>query len=119
MPLLPDDLSVLLSQLSITPTSSPSSSPRSESPPPQQQEYMTTQQRLNKLTEMRTLLQQQLLLLLTRVHHGNAESRNEVESQVEEYKDLLDGMDLLIQRLSRSGTEHKLDSFEWRGTYEL
>ena len=72
---------------------------------------------------MRTSLQQRLLLLLVRVQHVDSTSRKDIESQVEEYKDLLDGMDLLIQRLSRDGhPEHEGqgNSFEeWRGTYEL
>ena len=126
---IPDDLSVLLSQLTITPSSpsiSPSSSPSNDSP---QQEYMTAHQRLLKLQEMRTSLQQRLLLVLVKVPHVNSATRKDVESQLEELRDLLDGMDLLIQKLSRGdhggdggdgGKELRDDSAEeWRGAYEL
>ena len=87
---------------------------------------MTTHQRLLKLQEMRTSLQQRLLLVLVKVPHVNSATKKDVESQVEELRDLLDGMDLLIQGLSRG--DHSGDgsqemrgdsSEEWRGTYEL
>jgi hypothetical protein len=58
----------------------------------------------------------------------DSETRKDVESQVEELRDLLDGMDLLIQRLSlrnrgegggaRDGNGNGNSIEEWRGSYE-
>jgi hypothetical protein len=84
---------------------------------------MTTFQRLRKLKEMRTSLQQRLLLLLVKAQHLSGQgSRNDLEAEVEEYRDLLDGMDVLIQRLSKEENGEIGDTGgaeEWRGTYEL
>lgn len=96
-----DDLSGLLAQLDVSPTSSASSSPRLESP---SREYMTTAQRLEKLSEMRTTLQQRLLLLLVKGKHVEEEDKDIMESEMEEYRDHLDGVDVLIQRLQRETT---------------
>jgi hypothetical protein len=119
----PDDLSILLSQLSISPSSSTASSPSEETSFPPSNEYMTALQRLHKLKEMRTSLQQQLLLLLVKAQHLSGQaSRKDVEAEAEEYRDLLDGMDVLIQRLSKEENGEIGDTSgaeEWRGTYEL
>jgi hypothetical protein len=121
--MVPDELSILLSQLSISPSSSTASSPSEETSFPTSNECMTTLQRLHKLKEMRTSLQQRLLLLLVKAQHINRQgSRKDVEAEVEEYRDLLDGMDVLIQRLSKEQNGENgdtRDAEEWRGTYEL
>jgi len=81
---------------------------------------MTTLQRLRKLVEMRTSMQQQLILLLIKAGNTQDTGREQVEAEVEEYKDLLDGMDLLIQRLQqqrRARQERELE--EWREMDEV
>lgn len=76
---------------------------------------MTTLQRLRKLIEMRTSLQQQLVLLLVKVGNTEEPGRAEVEVQVEEYKDLLDGIELLIRRLQQQRkARQQRESEEWR-----
>jgi hypothetical protein len=76
---------------------------------------MTTLQRLRKLIEMRTSLQQQLILLLVKVGNTKEPGRAEVEAQVEEYKDLLDGIELLIQRLQQQRkARQQRESEEWK-----
>jgi soluble cytochrome b562 len=123
MTLLPDDLCLLLEQMNLHHPSSPSSgtsSPSEESPPQPSQESMTTLQRLRKLVEMRTSMQQQLILLLVKAGNTQDTGREQVEAEVEEYKDLLDGMDLLIQRLQqqrRARQERELE--EWREMDEV
>ena len=123
MTLLPDDLCLLLEQMNFHHPSSPSSgtsSPGEESPPQPSQESMTTLQRLRKLIEMRTSMQQPLILLLVKAGNTQDIGREQVEAEVEEYKDLLDGMDLLIQRLQqqrRARQERELE--EWREMDEV
>jgi len=104
---LPDDLTLLLEQMSISP-STPSSGESSPLFTPVDKEYMTTSQRIRKLNEMRTSLQQQLILSLVRRQHvGEADhgARQDVENQVEEYRDFLDGVDLLISGLRRKSED--------------
>ena len=123
MILLPEDLCLLLEQMNLHHTSSLSSgasSPREDAPPQPGQETMTTLQRLRKLIEMRTSMQQQLILLLVKAGNTQDTGREQVEAEVEEYKDLLDGMDLLIQRLQqqrRARQERELE--EWREMDEV
>jgi hypothetical protein len=121
--MVPDDLSALFSRLSISPSSSTTASPSEETSFPPSNESMTTLQRLHKLKEMRTSLQQGLLLLLVKAQHLHGqESKKDVEAEVDEYRDLLDGMDVLIQRLSKEHNGEIGDTRgaeEWRGTYEL
>jgi hypothetical protein len=62
---------------------------------------MTTTQRLERLNEMRTTLQQRLLLLLVKIPQVMEHEKGFVEAEVEEYRDHLDGVDVLIQRLRR------------------
>ena len=50
-------------------------------------------------------MQQHLLLLLVKVPQVVEEEKEHVEAEVEEYRDHLDGMDVLIQRLRRKGDE--------------
>jgi hypothetical protein len=62
---------------------------------------MTATQRLERLNEMRTTLQQRLLLLLVKIPQVVDDEKGIVEAEVEEYRDHLDGVDVLIQRLRR------------------
>jgi len=81
---------------------------------------MTTLQRLRKLVEMRTSMQQRLILLLVKVGNTEESDRAEVETQVEEYKDLLDGMELLIRRLQEQRkARRERESEEWREMDEV
>jgi soluble cytochrome b562 len=117
-----DDLSILLSQLSVQPEPSTVSSPSEEIYPSSANDALTAAQQLCKLKELRTSLQQRLLLSLVRIQHSQGTARKDVESEVEEYRDLLDGMDLLIQRLSRTQYMDIGDTGgveERRGAYEL
>jgi hypothetical protein len=123
MTLLPDDLCLLVDQMNISSSPSTASSPGIESPLPPQ-EYMTTIQRLHKLTELRTTMQQRLILLLTKVKRVDKSKREEIAVEVEEYRDLLDGMDVLIQilhkrksRVVKDGREGLVE--EWREMDEL
>lgn len=81
---------------------------------------MTTLQRLRKLVELRTSMQQRLILLLVKVGNTEESDRAEVETQVEEYKDLLDGMELLIRRLQEQRkARRERESEEWREMDEV
>jgi hypothetical protein len=83
---------------------------------------MTTIQRLRKLAEMRTSMHQHLMLLLVKSGNTGLEKRGEVEAKVEEYKDLIDGMDLLIRRLEGDAREQPgegEDHEEWREMDEI
>ena len=81
---------------------------------------MTTLQRVRKLIEMRTSMQQRLILLLVKVGNIEDAGRAEVEAQVEEYKDLLDGVELLIRRLQQQRkARQERESEEWREMDEV
>jgi soluble cytochrome b562 len=117
-----DDLSLLLSQVSLHSEPSTVSSPSEEIYSSPANDALTVAQQLHKLKELRTSLQQRLVLSLVRIQHSQGTARKDVESQAEEYRDLLDGMDLLIQRLSRAQYMDIGDTGgveERRGTYEL
>src|SRR5271154_587942 len=103
MPLLPDDLCLLLEQMNLSPSSTTSSTPSisGDETPPSGQESMTTTQRLDKLTQLRTSMHQHLILLLTNLNQVEESNREEVDAEVEEYKDLLDGLDVLIANLRK------------------
>jgi hypothetical protein len=82
---------------------------------------MTTRQRLEQLLDLRTSMQQRLILLLVKAHHADDPKKEEIESDIEEYKDLLDGIDLLIERLRsrRNNADEKGPFEEWREMDEL
>lgn len=57
-------------------------------------------------------MHQRLILLLKRAQHVEGANREEIDVEVEEYRDLLDGMDVLIQGLQK--WERKRER-EWSG----
>ena len=99
MTLPPDDFCHLLARMNLS--SSSSSSPNPSVDADARQERMTTVQRLEHLLGMRTSMQQRLILLLVKAGHADKTKREEIDSQIEECRDLLDGMEVLIARLRR------------------
>jgi hypothetical protein len=122
MTLIPDDLCLLLDQMRLSSPSSTSSTALSSGTtsalPPQ--ESMTTIHRVHKLTELRATMHQRLILLLKRAQHVEGANREEIDAEVEEYRDLLDGMDVLIQGLQKRERQWRVTVFEeWRDMDEL
>jgi hypothetical protein len=64
-------------------------------------------------------MQQQLIMLLVKAGNTQDTGREQVEAEVEEYKDLLDGMDLLIQRLQQRRARQERELEEWREMDEV
>jgi hypothetical protein len=95
---LPDELCLLIEQLNISPSPSPSPSPNTETPPVQKSMSLT--QRLDKLYEMRMSMQSHLQVLRNRLKGGEFQWK-EVNGEIEEYCDLLDGIDVLIAGLEK------------------
>jgi len=87
-------------------TSSTSSSPGTTSALPPQNP-MTKTQRLHKLSDLRATMSQHLRLLLTQARHVGGRKREEIDAEVEEYRDLLDGIDILIRQLQKRERERE------------
>ena len=67
-------------------------------------------------------MRQYLLQLLTKPQQSDISRKEGIQAQVDEYRDLLDGMDVLIQQLQRRNaivTEERGRFEEWPETYEL
>ena len=103
MALLPGDLCLLLEQMTLSPLSPQKSQAGSS------RESMTKLERLIKLTELRFSMHHHLMTLLEKHQYIEGPKKEEIEADMEEYQDLLDGLDLLIRRLHRQRETVELD----------
>lgn len=103
MDLFPGDLCLLLEQMTLSPLSPPKSQAASN------RESMTKLERLIKLTELRFSMHRHLVMLLEKHQYIEGPQKEEMEADMEEYQELLDGLDVLIRRLHRPRETVELD----------